>query len=88
MQNKRRLVGAAAGCAVAVATLLGAPAASAQDVCISCDPGHTPPAFIKTEAPGAPERAFHKIKAPERAFSKIPGGENYPGRTGDVFDKE
>ena len=90
MENKRRLVGAAAGCAVAIATLLGAPAASAQPPpeCITCEPDHTPPAFMKTEAPGAPARAFNKSNAPADVFLKIPGGTNYPGNTENVFKKD
>lgn len=87
MGNRRQLVGAAAGCAVAIATLLGAPVASAQE-CIKCEPGHTPPAFDKTRAPGAPEGAFEKIKAPESVFIKVPGGSTYPGGTEDVFRKD
>ena len=86
MQNKRRLVGAAAGCAVAIATLLGTPAASAQFECVTCEPDQ-PPAFGKREAHGAPERAFGKINASEGAFLKIPHGAENPGGTENVFGK-
>jgi hypothetical protein len=88
MQNRRRLVGAAAGCAVAIATLMGAPVASAQPPeCIGCEPNQ-PPAFGKREAHGAPERAFGKIEASEGAFLKIPHGAENPGGTENVFIKD
>ena len=89
MENKRRLVGAAAGCAVAIATLLGAPVASADDHvgCVICgDPEH-PPVFDKSPAQGAPEHVFMKIDRSSPAFKKIPAGEGNPGRTEDVFAK-
>ena len=91
MQNRRRVVGAAVGCAVAIATLLGTPAVSAQDCHLEgCgDPDHGPPPFDKT-APGAPEHAFLKIGGRSNsnpAFKKIPGGDVYPGNTESVFGK-
>ena len=80
MKNKRRLVGAAAGCAVAIATLLGTPAAGAQEECVRCE-----------VVPGAPVDVFLKIAAPEDVFQKveplIPTQGEYPGRTEDVFFK-
>jgi hypothetical protein len=87
MQNKRRLVGAAAGSAVAIATLLGTPVVNAQDCVICGDPDHGPPVFDKAPSRGVPEHAFIKIDAPEEAFGKIPGGEGNPGRTESVFGK-
>ena len=90
MENKRRLVGAAAGCAVAIATLLGAPVASADEHvgCVICgDPDHGPPAFDKSPARGAPEHVFMKIDRSSPAFKKIPAGEGTPGNTESVFGK-
>lgn len=75
MVKKRRIAGAAAGCAVAVATLLGAPSAMADGhescvkECIQPPPG----LFIKF---GATETAFNKIQLHGEAFNKI--GEEFP----------
>lgn len=76
MATKRRLAGVAAGCAVAVATLAGAPAASADLVdCVKyCEPGTNPSIFNKWQP------------ASVAAFAKIEFLGD-PGLSGDVFNK-
>lgn len=72
MKKNRRIVGAAAGCAVVMATLLGAPSAKAAADSTTCDSQ----AACAVTGAGPGEVAFYKIRALE-----------YPGATFDVFFK-
>lgn len=81
MGKKRRLAGAAAGCAVVIATAIGTPQASAQEVCIQCPPT-SPGHFHKVDEPGYPTTPFLKLEG-NTAFHKI----SDPGFQGEAFHK-
>jgi hypothetical protein len=78
-KRRKRLVTPAAVSIAAAASLAGAPSASAQEVCVICEPGGPPGhavAFDKHLAlgfPGATE--FNKLESPGKyqAFSKVLG---------------
>jgi hypothetical protein len=73
MEKNRRIVGAAAGCAVVVATLLGAPSAKAEGDSITCGDSQSAAAV---RGPGPSQNAFNKVCAL-----------GFPGNTFDVFFK-
>lgn len=77
MAKKRHVAGVAAGCAVAVASLLGTPSASAQDLCVDhCEPIQS--------APGL----FHKGELTEHpAYFTVGYTLDFPGNTDPVFDE-
>ena len=88
--RKKRFAGPAAISAVAVASLVGAPSASAQ---VECQPGNcenpVSPAFLKlTELgfPGNTENVFLKVGKKEVAFLKL-AEMGFPGNTETVFSK-
>lgn len=67
MVRKRRIAGAAAGCAVVLATAMGTPSVSAQYECVKlCEPGTAPGVY----EPGYPVTPFYKI-VDNTAFYKI-----------------
>ena len=90
--RKQRLARPAALSAVALASVVGAPSASAQEVCITCPPGQGSSGFLKIAAlgfPGSTEYAFLKIegvKGATTAFLKLTQL-GFPGNTEQVFDK-
>ena len=92
MARRKAVSGAGAASLAVMATLAGAPAAGAQDVCVICpDPGPgggSETAFNKLAAlgmPGATEGVFHKGALPP-AFLKL-AEMGFPGGTESVFDK-
>ena len=92
MAGRKGLSGAGAASLAVMATLAGAPAAGAQEVCITCpEPGPgggKGTAFLKIAElgfPGATIGVFDKADTPP-AFHKI-GELGFPGGTEDVFLK-
>ena len=92
MARRKAITGAGAASLAVMATLAGAPAAGAQDVCVICpepNPGGSS-AFLKiTElgTPGATQGVFLKIEGLQPAFWKVQEL-NFPGGSGNVFNKE
>lgn len=89
--RRKALSGVGAASLAVMATLAGAPAAGAQEVCITCptDPGGGSTAFHKiTELgmPGATEGVFLKQASVAPAFYKL-GDLGFPGASEDVFGK-
>ena len=86
--RKQRLVRPAAVSAVAIASLVGAPSASAQD-CVRCE-NPVSPAFDKLSAvgfPGNTELVFSKqVEGKEIAFLKLVQM-GLPGHTEQIFMK-
>ncbi len=98
MGARKKLAGAGALSAAAIATLAGAPVASADDhfECVICDPTGPPglsTAFSKLalmKFPGATESVFSKIGDPfkkDNALSKL-AAIGFPGNTENIFFKE
>lgn len=90
MVRKRRITGAAAGCAVVLATALGTPAVGAQFSCEKCeppghilDPGAPDHAIVTIEGISVSETVFHKNEQGSPAFLKL----NNVGPSDDVFAK-
>ena len=97
MGARKKLAGAGALSAAAIATLAGAPAASADNhfECVICDPTGPPgltTAFSKLalmKFPGATESVFIKVGDPfkkDNAMSKLETL-GFPGNTANVFIK-
>jgi hypothetical protein len=90
--RKNRLVRPAALSPVAIASLVGAPSASAQEECLPTTPcgGSGSAAFGKLLAlgfPGNTELVFSKqVEGKEIAFHKL-AASGFPGNTEDVFFK-
>jgi hypothetical protein len=86
--RKKRLASPAALSAVAIASIVGAPSASAQD-CVRCE-NPVSPAFSKLTAlglPGATGIVFSKqVEGKEIAFLKV-RELGFPGGTEAVFSK-
>ena len=90
MANRKALSGAGAASLAVMATLAGAPAAGAQEVCITC-PEPTPgsSAFLKITqlgTPGATEGVFYKFTPAPPAFYKL-AELGFPGGSEDPFSK-
>ena len=94
MARRKALSGAGAASLAVMATLAGAPAAGAQEVCVICP--ELPPgggggetAFDKATAlgfPGATEGVFLKFAPIQPAFFKL-GELGFPGGSENVFHK-
>ena len=93
MARRKAISGAGAASLAVMATLAGAPAASAQEVCVICpEPnpgGGQGSAFVKIAQlgfPGATEGVFSKTSPAPPAFIKL-AEMGFPGRTESVFGK-
>ena len=90
MAGRKGLTGAGAASLAVMATLAGAPAAAAQEVCVICpEPNPGGNAFVKVAGlgfPGATIGAFNKQDVVQPAFYKV-SGMGFPGGTEDAFNK-
>ena len=93
MARRKALTGAGAASLAVMATLAGAPAASAQDVCVICpEPnpgGGSETAFLKIAQlgmPGATFGVFSKSAPVPPAFYKL-GEMLFPGGSESAFGK-
>ena len=94
MARRKGLTGAGAASLAVMATLAGAPAAGAQEVCVICpepDPGGgSGTAFAKVADlgfPGATVGVFHKVEGVRPAFYKL-AEMGFPGGSESVFGKQ
>ena len=93
MARRKALTGAGAASLAVMATLAGAPAAGAQEVCVICpEPpgGGGGSAFLKLVelgTPGATEGVFFKFSPLPPAFIKL-GELGFPGGSENVFGKQ
>ena len=94
MARRKAITGAGAASLAVMATLAGAPAAGAQEVCVICpEPnpgGGSGNAFIKIGelgTPGATQGVFFKIEGVQPAFIKL-AELGFPGGSGNVFQKD
>ncbi len=91
-EKPRRLVGPAAVSVLAAASLAGAPAASADEVCLQCPDRSTglALAFEKLADKAFPGVTFDVLLSKagtETAFAKL-AEKGFPGLTADVFFKQ